>query len=199
MTRVMEIAKEIVAREGGFVNDPADPGGATNFGVTIGTLRGLQPGATVADLKALTRQDAADIFVKYYYQRPKINLLPMPLQASVFDMYVNSGRNAIEVLQQLLAKFEQPTTVDGALGPNTAAAVKAVYDKAGKYLTDAYAIARRNYYFNLADLRPGMRKYAVTKAGGKGGWIKRAEGFMQPKYRMTPAQFKARVKAWRTV
>jgi len=199
MTRVEEIAKEIVAREGGFVNDPADPGGATNFGVTIGTLRSLGLGTSVADLRALTQQEAVGIFIKYYYTRPRINLLPVPLQASVFDMSVNSGSNAIEILQRLLAKFQQPTAVDGALGPNTAKAAKAAYAEAGKYLTDAYAIARRNYYFDLADRRPAMRKFARTKTGGKGGWIKRAEKFMQPKYRMTPDQFKGRVKAWRTI
>ena len=41
MTTPESIAKDIVAREGGFVNDPADPGGATNWGVTLGTLRRL--------------------------------------------------------------------------------------------------------------------------------------------------------------
>ena len=39
--RVRRIAKEIVAREGGYVNDPDDPGGATNFGVTLGTMQRL--------------------------------------------------------------------------------------------------------------------------------------------------------------
>ncbi|MBC7739137.1 MAG: peptidoglycan-binding protein, partial [Candidatus Saccharibacteria bacterium] len=42
MKTVTEIAQEIVAREGGYVNDPADPGGATNHGVTIGTMRALR-------------------------------------------------------------------------------------------------------------------------------------------------------------
>ena len=41
MPSVREIAEEIVAREGGYVNDPDDPGGATNHGVTIHTLRRL--------------------------------------------------------------------------------------------------------------------------------------------------------------
>ncbi len=41
MSSVQDLAAEIVAREGGFVNDPADPGGATNFGVTIHTMLAL--------------------------------------------------------------------------------------------------------------------------------------------------------------
>jgi hypothetical protein len=55
-----QIAEAIVAREGGFVNDPDDPGGATKHGVTIGTLRRLgrdltgDGRVTVADIRALT-------------------------------------------------------------------------------------------------------------------------------------------------
>ena len=41
MKSVDEIATEIVAREGGYVNDPDDPGGATKYGVTIGTMKRL--------------------------------------------------------------------------------------------------------------------------------------------------------------
>ena len=65
MQTVDQIAAEIVAREGGFVNDPDDPGGATKYGVTIGTLRRLGidlngDGRTgTDDLKLLTRAQAA--------------------------------------------------------------------------------------------------------------------------------------------
>jgi len=76
MQTVTEIAKEIVAREGGYVNDPDDPGGATKFGVTIHTLRRLgldltQDGVVdQRDVRALTRADAVEIFVDHYYHRP---------------------------------------------------------------------------------------------------------------------------------
>jgi hypothetical protein len=64
------------------------------------------------------------------------------------------------------------------------------------HLSDAYAIARRNYYYRIADARPASRKYARRRNGGKGGWITRAEEFMSPKYHLTEAQHKARVAAW---
>ncbi|MGR3467190.1 MAG: glycosyl hydrolase 108 family protein, partial [Shimia sp.] len=60
MQSVKDIAREIVAREGGYVNDPDDPGGATKFGVTIGTMRRLGLDLTGdgrvsrADVQALT-------------------------------------------------------------------------------------------------------------------------------------------------
>ncbi|WP_457650952.1 holin-associated N-acetylmuramidase [Profundibacter sp.] len=202
MKSVTEIAKEIVAREGGFVNDPDDPGGATKYGVTIGTLRRLgldktgDGRVTVADVRALTRADAEKIFIKHYYRRPRIDRLPEPLRATVFDMYVNAGSNAVKILQRLLRKMGHNISVDGAIGPKTIAAAKAAYAEAPDYLADAYGIERRNYYFRLADSRPASRKYARTRAGGKGGWIRRAEEFISPRYHLTDAQFKARVSKW---
>ncbi len=199
---VDEIAREIVAREGSFVNDPADPGGATKYGVTIGTLRTLgldmtgDGQVTVEDVKALTRADAVRIFRERYFHEPRIDLLPEPLQPSVFDMRVNAGSNAVRILQRLLAEFEEPVTVDGLIGPQTAEAAKRAHEKAGQYLVDAYAIARRNYYFRLADRKPRLRKFARTRAGAKGGWIRRAEEFMRPRYQMSEAEFAERVKSW---
>lgn len=202
MQTVREIAREIVAREGGYVNDPDDPGGATNFGVTIHTMRRLGLDLTgdgvvgVADVRALTRAQAEDIFVDHYFHRPRIAALPKVLQASVFDMYVNAGANAVKILQRLLRQMGQEVSVDGAIGPQTIAATQAAHDAAPDHISDAYGIARRNYYFRLADRRAASRKYARTRAGGKGGWIKRAEEFIAPRYHMSDAEFRERVATW---
>jgi lysozyme family protein len=202
MKSVRDIAKEIVAREGGYVNDPDDPGGATNYGVTIHTMRRLgldldhDGDVDANDVRALTRHQAIDIFIRHYFKKPRIGLLPEPLQATVFDMYVNAGGNAVKILQRLMGEFGEQVSVDGALGPNTAAAVARAYDQSGGYLVDAYGIARRNYYFRLADRRSASRKYARTRAGGKGGWIRRAEEFISPKFHMNTAQFNTRVSKW---
>lgn len=202
MQSVSTIAKEIVAREGGFVNDPDDPGGATNYGVTIHTMRRLGLDLTgdgrvgVDDVRRLTRDQAEDIFINHYFHRPGIDKLPEPLQASVFDMYVNAGGNAVKILQRLLRQMGQQVGVDGCIGPQTIGATEAAMRAAPDHLADAYGIARRNYYFRLADRRAASRKYARTKSGGKGGWIKRAEEFIAPKFHMTPAQFQERVSAW---
>ena len=202
MPSVEEIAREIVAREGGFVNDPADPGGATKYGVTLGTLRGLGLDLTgdgtvsVADVKALSREQAEAIFVEHYFKRPGIAALPETLHASVFDMYVNAGANAVKVLQRLLTEMGFACTADGAIGPQTVAAAAQAAAAAPGHLADAYAIARRNYYYSLADARPASRKYARRRDGGKGGWITRAEEFIAPQYHLTEAQHRARVAKW---
>jgi lysozyme family protein len=202
ITDARAIAEEIVAREGGFVNDPDDRGGATNFGVTIHTMRRLgldldgSGAVTVADVRLLTRAQAVEIFLDHYYRRPRIDELPVQIRASVFDMYVNAGANAVRILQRLLVDMGYSVTVDGVLGPQSIGAAKRAAEAAPEHIGDAYAIARRNYYFAIADRRPANRKFARTRAGGKGGWIKRAEEFMSPRYHMTRGQFEARVAQW---
>ena len=202
MPTVRQIASSVVAREGGYVNDPDDPGGATKFGVTIGTMRRLgldltgDGKVTEADVKKLTRERAVDIFVRHYFEKPGIGRLPEPVQASVFDMYVNAGGNAVRILQGLLAAFGRPASVDGALGPQTAGAAAEVARIAPDHFADAYAIARRNYYYRLGDRRPASRKYCRRRSGGKGGWIVRAEEFMAGKYHLSDADHARRCAKW---
>ncbi|WP_272007266.1 holin-associated N-acetylmuramidase [Roseovarius sp. ZX-A-9] len=202
MKSVEQIASEIVAREGGFVDDPDDPGGATKYGVTIHTMRRLGLDLTgdgkidTSDVRALSRSQAETIFVRHYFERPGIGRLPEVLQASVFDMYVNAGANAVKILQRLLRRMGHDIAVDGAIGPQTIAAAARAAADAPDHIADAYAIARRNYYFHLADSRPASRKYARTRSGGKGGWIRRAEEFMSRRYHLSAAEFNERVAAW---
>ncbi|MGR3638699.1 holin-associated N-acetylmuramidase [Alterinioella nitratireducens] len=202
MLSVRQIASEIVAREGGFVNDPNDPGGATNFGVTIHTMRGLgldldgDGDVDVADVRLMTADRATEIFIEHYYTRPGIDRLPEALQSSVFDMQVNAGAGAVRILQRLLRDMGFDIAVDGTIGPQTIAAAQAAYAQAPDHLVDAYGIARRNFYYRLADRRPASRRYATRRDGGKGGWILRAEEFISPRYHLTDAEHRARVAAW---
>lgn len=198
---VRELSKEIIAREGGYVNDPDDPGGATKYGVTIGTMRRLgldltgDGRVTEADVKALTPDDAAEIFERDYFVRPRIGLLPEPLQPTVYDMYVNAGSNAVKILQRMLNGLGANLVVDGGLGPFTARAAHQAL-RTTPDLVDRYGIARRDYYYRLADRRPALRKFARRRDGGKGGWITRAEEFISPRRRLTDAQHRERVAPW---
>lgn len=202
MKSVRQLAEEIVAREGGYVNDPSDPGGATNFGVTIHTMRRLgldltgDGRVTEADVRRLTRAQAVGIFIRHYFETPRIAALPEVLQPQVFDMYVNSGANAVRILQRLLGDMGYPCDPDGVIGPQTIRAAQMAAEAAPAHIADAYAIARRNWYYALADARPSSRKYARRRDGGKGGWITRAEEFMAPRYHLSDAQHRARVATW---
>ena len=202
MQSVREIAQDIVAREGGFVDDPDDPGGVTKHGVTLTTLRQLGRDLTgdgavdVHDLRKLTQAQAVEIFIQHYFRSPGIGGLPGDLQASVFDMYVNAGGNAVKILQRLLRDMGFEIDVDGVIGPQTTSAARAAASGDPRSLRDAYGVARRNYYFRLADARAASRKYARTRAGGKGGWIRRAEAFVSSRYHLSDAEFAQRTARW---
>jgi len=202
MQTVRQIATEIVAREGGFVNDPDDPGGATKYGVTVHTMRrlglDLSGDGTVdeSDVRLLTRSQAVDIFVRHYFDKTRVGLLPEVLHPSVFDMYVNAGLQAVKILQRLLRDMGYQIALDGRIGPKTAQACQNAAQPEPISLRDAYGVARRNYYFRLADLRPASRKYARTRAGDKGGWIRRAEAFVSPSYHLSDTEFQRRVAGW---
>ncbi|PRY78833.1 putative peptidoglycan binding protein [Yoonia maritima] len=202
MQSITEIATDIVAREGGYVNDADDPGGATKYGVTVHTLRRLgmdltgDNEVTDADVRVLTRAHAVSIFVEHYFRAPKIDKLPDAIQASVFDMYVNAGASAVRILQRLLNDMRIEVSVDGVIGPQTILAASRAIGAAPDHLVDAYGIARRNYYYDLAGRRPASRKYARRRDGGKGGWITRAEEFISQRYHLTETQHRERTAQW---
>lgn len=202
MKSVSEIAEEIVTREGGFVNDPDDPGGATKYGVTLPTLRRLGADVTgdgridASDVRNLTRERAIEILVEFYFKKPNLASLPECLQPSVFDMTVNAGANAVKILQRLLAEMGFDLVQDGVLGRQTALAAEAAAVQGPELLVDAYGIARRNYYYRIADARPASRKYARKADGSKGGWILRAEEFISPRFHLTDAEHRERTAAW---
>ncbi|MBM2577751.1 peptidoglycan-binding protein [Jannaschia sp. Os4] len=202
MQTVRQIAEAIVAREGGFVDDPDDPGGATKHGVTIHTARRLgldldgDGDVDADDVRRITPAQAADVYVRDYFQKPGIGRLPSVLWAQVFDMQVNAGSNAVRILQRLLGRMGHPVAVDGAIGPRTEAAAEAAASEAPAHIADAYAIARREWYYRLAQRRPALRKFAKRRDGGKGGWIARAEEFMAARYRLSDAEHRTRTKGW---
>lgn len=146
MQKINDIAQEILNAEGGFVNDPDDPGGPTNYGVTLKTLERLghdlnQNGRVdIADLKKLSSTQAIQIFVQDYFYKPRIDQLLHMLHAPVFDMYVNAGTHAVKVLQRTLILFDMEITVDGVIGSITIAATQTAARRAADHLVDAYGI-----------------------------------------------------------
>ncbi len=102
--------------EGGFVDNPHDPGGATNMGITIGTLRSyLRHPVTSQDVRNLGISTAKAIYQEYYWDTIKGDELPAGLDLVVLDTAVNCGPvRAIQLLQGVLG-LEQ----DGHIGPIT--------------------------------------------------------------------------------
>ena len=119
----------VLSMEGGFTEDPYDPGGPTNLGITLADLasyRGLSVNSeTTAQLKsavqALTPSDVAPIYRTRYWQPCQAPALPPPLALFHFDTAVNHGLGAAaRMLQQSLS-----VGIDGEIGPQTLAAANA--------------------------------------------------------------------------
>lgn len=112
MTDFDKAFEHVIGVEGGYVNDPRDPGGETNFGIT----KRDHPGV---DIKALTLGDAKAIYLRQYWEPARCEYLPWPLAGLVFDAAVNQGvTTAIKLLQKAAGTIQ-----DGAIGKNTLAAI----------------------------------------------------------------------------
>lgn len=112
----------VLAQEGGYSDHPDDPGGATMMGITQATLAAWRGApVTKADVRSLTRDEAAAIYRARYWNAVRGDDLPVGLDLAVFDFAVNSGASrAIRSLQRALG-----VTVDGLIGPETLAAAGA--------------------------------------------------------------------------
>ena len=131
--RFEDALKIVLGFEGGYVNDPADKGGATNYGITASTLESAKTKGWVPSnvtIKNLKLDHAKTIYKKGYWDVVKADSLPHPLDLIIFDMAVNHGPNtAVKLFQQSLnsiLKSGPSLVVDGIIGPKTLTAVKDV-------------------------------------------------------------------------
>lgn len=132
--------------EGGYSDHPSDPGGATNLGITKAVLERFRGrGVTKQEVRALTKEEAAEIYRRYYWLAAACDQLPDGVDLAVFDCAVNQGvGRATRFLQQ-----SANVAVDGAIGPRTLAAVKAAEPEA---LLTEFMARRMNAYGLLTKL-----------------------------------------------
>lgn len=143
-----EAFEALIGHEGGYVNDPRDPGGETKYGIS----KRAYPGTVIRDL---TLDAAKTIYRRDYWAPAGCDGLPAAIRFDVFDAAVNSGLGqAIRFLQTALG-----TTADGRFGPASQAALRAA-DPAT--LRALYSAARLQFMTGL----PGWQTY------GK-GWARR--------------------------
>jgi len=156
----------VLAQEGGYVDHPADPGGATNLGITRKTLarwRQIEPWWDLPKgaVQALTPTEAASIYQALYWTPCQGDRLPAGIDLMVFDHGVNSGpAQAIRTLQGVLGVRR-----DGLIGPLTLAALdKRVAANGAGPLIEALAAARLGFL-------KGLKTFAVFGRG----WTRRVD------------------------
>lgn len=132
--------ERVLAHEGGYVNHPSDPGGATNYGITQRVAR--EWGYT-GHMRDLPRATAVQIYRKQYWDTVRGDDLPFAVAFQVFDAAVNHGvGNATRWLQRAAGVKD-----DGKIGPVTLAAVRAIPPAA---LVLAFNEIRLKFYASLS-------------------------------------------------
>jgi lysozyme family protein len=156
MTKAQKAINIILKHEGGYVNDPNDPGGETKYGICKRSYPHLI-------IKKLTKEVASRLYYKDYWIKHNVAAFPDNLQLTYFDMVVNMGkRNAVKTLQRALTNKGIFTKVDGGLGPQTLGNIK----KSGLENSRLKSY-RVKYYADLVAKKPNLERYYY-------GWYKRA-------------------------
>ncbi len=172
---IEDLIDEVIGREGGYSNNPADRGGATRWGITekVARANGYR-----GDMRALPRETAAAIYRRLYWQRPGYDRVAehMPkVAAELFDTGVNMGPAvATGFLQRALnalnrnARDYPDIAVDGAIGPRTLAALEGFRAKRGnggeQVLVKALEALQGARYMALAESRPANEAFLY-------GWL----------------------------
>ena len=149
-----EIIGVELEHEGGYVNDPKDPGGETKYGVS----KRAYPNE---DIKNLTEEGAKDIYRRDYWERYRCAELPESLRHIYFDMCVNMGAGrATKIMQETANAKGANLKIDGGMGPMTIGAMKNVeLERVRAY--------RVKYYATLIERKPDLAKFYF-------GWFKRS-------------------------
>ena len=162
---IEQILDEVLRREGGYVDHPRDRGGPTNYGITRATLAAWRKApVTAEDVQRLTEAEARAIYLRQYVEAPGFDQIVDPrLRALLVDYGVHSGpRRAIMDLQRAAG-----VTVDGAIGPQTLAAVAV---QGADALRRSVLQARGRHLARLLS-DPSQRVFA-------GGWLNRLMEFV---------------------
>ena len=134
----------VLKHEGGFVDHPKDPGGATNRGITYKTYEKFLgiPLNDINELKMIPHTDVEKIYKKSFWDRVKADQLPSGVDFFCFDWAVNSGPSRSARYLQKVVGAEQ----DGAIGPMTLAKI---HEQDSLHVIDELHKERQSYYENL--------------------------------------------------
>jgi lysozyme family protein len=135
-----ESIRRLLKSEGGYVNHPSDPGGPTNFGITLGDYRKyVKADASAADIRAMDVEEAKAIYRAKYWGAMRGDELPAGVDYCVFDYAVNSGTGrAPKVLQRVLGipvtGWMDDATVAAARAREARVLVQAICDERMRFL-----------------------------------------------------------------
>jgi len=150
----------VMQSEGGYVNDPQDNGGETNFGVTKKTwAEYLGRSINDGEMKALTIETVKPFYRKMYWEKCRCDELPSGLDYAVFDFAVNAGTTqSAKLLQRSVG-----ADADGIIGKNTLALIYATHVDD---VLEAFSNQKRDFYKTIVMRNPTQTKFL-------NGWLNR--------------------------
>lgn len=151
-----------LAKEGGFVNDPNDAGGATKYGVSLRTYRLYYPEADISTIQNLSVGQAKEFYKKYFWQANRYDEIKNPDMAiKIFDACINMGpRQAHLCLQRALNCVGFKLQEDGNLGPATLAALNRTECPEWNFaILCSYRSELAGYYRLLAEIKPTNKRF----------------------------------------
>lgn len=175
MTQIDELIDDLIEREGGYANHPADRGGPTNWGITEAVARRQ---GYAGEMRTLPRCDAAAIYKRLYWLKPRYDAVAghaPALAAELFDTGVNMGTGAATgFLQRALNALNREgadypdLAIDRQIGPATITALHAFLKKRGaggeSILLKAVEALQGAQYITIAEARPSQEAFVY-------GWL----------------------------
>jgi lysozyme family protein len=160
----------ILEHEGGFSDHSADPGGATNYGISLLFLKdlSLEDGDIDGDgdidrddILALTIEDSKELYHKFFWNPLRLDgLLSEELKLHLFDHGVNAGtKTAVKLLQRILGLQD-----DGVIGKDTTRVANSFQED----IIERYKQARKDYYSRIIERNPKLEVF-------RKGWFRRVD------------------------
>lgn len=159
MAELKKAFRETMKWEGGYVNDPNDRGGETNFGISKRSFPHV-------NIKELTEEIAEEIYRWHYWNRIQGDKIHnQDVANAIFDAAVNFGVYAASLLVQKAVKAKQ----DGYIGPITLGMLNS-FDPV--LFLGIFAIERAQRYLDICEARPNQKRFLK-------GWLRRAFYFIE--------------------
>ncbi len=163
MSKIEAITRTIEL-EGGFVDDPSDSGGATNYGITEMVARKV---GYEGHMRDLSKDEAVEIYETMYWDKCRCDDMPYKLAEKVFDTGVNMGTTRASMfLQRALSVMGYETEVDGYIGNHTIMALDTYLENRDvSVLVKCINCLQGAHYISLAERRPKDKRFVY-------GWIR---------------------------
>ena len=181
MVDCLQIALNFILHwEGGFVDDPQDPGGATKYGISFRFLKTLAPELADVDgdgdidpddVFSMSRNAAVAIYKDVFWNGLRLECVPNLIAVGMMDTAVNMGKSrAVKIAQTTVCKAGSRITIDGVVGKQTLGALQVI--GADQIFIERFLFERLRHYGRICQANGNLKKFLP-------GWVNRVNALEQ--------------------